>query len=286
MTRAARGGLIAATGILLAAGAVWFGARRWDTGTHQLRTRLLQASRPDVPARFDIAQLDGLPAPVQRYFRTVLQEGQPYVTRARMRHRGTFNMGEGTERWTSFTSDQLVVTNRPGFDWDGRIAMLPGVTVRVHDAYVAGEGRLYASVMGLVTVADLRGTPEMNEGELLRFFAEATWYPTALLPSQNVQWTAIDGRSARATLVDDAASVTMTFTFTDEGLIDAVRADARGRTVGDQVVPTPWQGRFWNYRRVDGMLIPFDGEVEWLLAEGPWPYWRGHIETVAYEFSR
>lgn len=61
--------------------------------------------------------------------------------------------------------------------------MLPGLPVRVHDAYITGEGMLHASLFGLVSVADQRGTPEMAQGELLRFFAEDTWYPTALLPS-------------------------------------------------------------------------------------------------------
>ena len=31
----------------------------------------------------------------------------------------------------------------------------------------------------------------------------------------------------------------MTFGFNDEGLIETVRAEARGRMVGDTVVPTP-----------------------------------------------
>src|SRR5690606_25152516 len=138
----------------------------------------------------------------------------PCVTVARVRHRGTFKMGEGTEQWKPFTSDQLVVTRRPGFDWDARMRMLPGVTVRVHDAYVAGEGLLHASVMGLFTVANLHDTPAVNAAELMRFFAEATRYPPALLPTQGVRWTPTDDHPARATLVDGALSMTMASTFT------------------------------------------------------------------------
>lgn len=47
--------------------------------------------------------------------------------------------------------------------------------------------------------ADLRGAlGEVAQGELMRFFAEAAWYPTALLPSQGVRWQAVDDTSARA----------------------------------------------------------------------------------------
>lgn len=269
----------------IAAAAMLYGKFHWASGTTELRARLDAARRPPAPARFESAEIDGLPAPVQRYFRLVLQEDQPMVTAVSLTHTGTFNMGEAADNWKPFTSTQRVITQRPGFDWDGRVAMLPGVSVHVHDAYVAGEGILHAAVGGLLTVADLRGTREVAQGELMRFFAEAAWYPTALLPSQGVRWEAVDAQSARATLQDGELTLTLLFRFNAEGLIDTVRAEARGRTVGTAVVPTPWQGRFWNYEVRDGLRVPMQGEVAWLLPEGPRPYWRGTVTRVDYEFA-
>jgi hypothetical protein len=270
--------------VVAVAAVVVYGALRWDAGTRELRARLEAARVPVEPQVFSFRELEGLPAPVQRYFRTVLKEGQPMVSGVRVQHRGTFNMGETSEQWKPFTSDQRVITRRPGFDWDGRVAVMPGLTVRVHDAYVAGEGILHAALLGLFSVVDLRGTREVAEGELMRFFAEAAWYPTALLPSQGIRWDEVDVRSARATLVDGSVAVTMLFSFNDDGTIHTVRAEARGRTVGDQIIPTPWQGRFWNYQLRGGMQVPLDGEVAWLLSEGARPYWRGRITEIAYEF--
>ena len=100
-------------------------------------------------------------------------------------------MSETESKWSPFTATQLVTTQRLGFDWDARIQMVPGVNAFVHDTYLLGEGSLHASLLGLFTVAKMHGSPENNQGELLRFFAEATWYPTALLPSQGVRWEAI-----------------------------------------------------------------------------------------------
>ena len=266
---------------------VWlYGAHRWNTETQELRARLGASRVPIRPQTVDLRDLEGLPAPVQRYFRAVLEDEQPMVAGVHVQHTGTFNMGEAADRWKPFTSDQKVVTQRPGFDWNGRVAMMPGIPVRVHDAYVAGEGILHASLLGLFTVVDMRGTRDVNEGELMRFFAEAAWYPTALLPSQGVRWEAVDDRSARATLEEGDISITMLFTFDEEGLIDTVRAEARGRAVGGEVVPTPWRGRFWNYEERGGMLAPLDGEVAWLIPEGEKPYWRGHITEISYEFAR
>src|SRR4028119_390156 len=109
--------------------------------------------------------------------------------------------------------------------------MMPGLPVRVHDAYVAGEGILNASLLGLFTVADMRGTRDVAESELMRFFAEAPWYPTALLPSQGVRWEARDDRSAYATLEEDDISLTMLFTFDERGLLETVSAEERGGSI-------------------------------------------------------
>ena len=272
--------------VVIVAIVILYGEFRWTAGTKELRDRLAVARLPLEPKVFDKGELERLPAPVQRYFLAVLEDGQPIVATVSVEHTGTFNMSEAAEQWKPFTSTQRVVTSRPGFDWDGRVAMMPGLPVLVHDAYAAGEGILHAAVLGLVSVVNLRGTGEVAQGELMRFFAEAAWYPTALLPSQGVLWDAVDDQSARATLKDGDLTVTLLFRFNADGLIATVRAEARGRIVGGTVVTAPWQGRFWNYAIRDGMRVPLDGEVAWLLPEGAKPYWRGRITKLSYEFAR
>ena len=272
---------------ILLLGAWLYGAYRWNAETQKLRAQLDAARAPVRPQTVDFHELEGLPAPVRRYFHTVLKDGRPMVSGVRVRHTGTFNMGEGeADNWKPFTSDQVVLTRRPGFDWNGRVAMMPGLPVRVHDSYAAGEGVLHASLLGLFTVVDMRGTGDVAEGELMRFFAEAAWYPTALLPSQGVRWEAADDRSAYATLDEGDHTVRMLFTFDERGLIDTVSAEARGRAVDGEIDPTPWHGHFWNYQERGGMLVPMDGEVAWLPPDGEKPYWRGHIAEISYEFAR
>ncbi len=277
--------------VLLGAGVALLavaGRSRWDVGTRELMARLEAAREAPYAGGADPHPADPVPLPVQRFFMAVLPERARIVTAATVTHSGTFNLSETGEQWRSFTSTQRVTTRRPGFVWDGRVAMLPGfpwLSVHVHDAYVAGEGRLHPALLGLVTLADLRGDGDIARGELLRYLAESAWYPTALLPGHGVEWTAMDDRSARATLVDGAISVSMLFRFGADGLIESVRAENRGRTVGGKLVPTPWEGRWFDYRLHEGVLVPFSGEVAWLLPEGRQPYWRGTIESLAYEYA-
>jgi hypothetical protein len=272
------------TGVAIYA-ALWiYGATRWDRMTRELRHSLQASRAPIRPATVTFSELATLPPVVDRYFRKVLEDGQPMIAGVHVRHTGTFNQSETAEQWKPFVSDQQVVTERPGFDWNATIRMMPGVPVRVHDAYVAGEGTLFAALFGAFPVADMRDRDEVARGELMRFAAESPWYPTALLPSQRVRWEDAGPQSARVTFSDSPIQVSLLVAFTNDDLVESVRAEHRGRAVAGQIIPTPWEGRVWNYAVRNGMLVPLDGEVAWLPPEGRKPYWRGHIADIAYEF--
>ena len=271
--------------VLLSAAAIVYGRFSWDASTAELSKRLDARHKVLAPSLFDESELDGLPAPVQRYFRASLKPGQSIVKAARLEHAGVFNMSETGEQWKPFTSKQYVVTHRPGFVWDARIAAMRGVPVFVHDAYVAGTGILRARLFGLVKLAEVRDVPEIARGELMRFLAEAAWYPTALLPSQGVRWQAVDDTSAKASLTDGDVTATLLFRFNNDGLIESVRAEDRGRGVKKQFVPTPWEGRWHRYEWRNNMLVPIEGEVAWVFPAGPKPYWRGRITRIEYEFA-
>jgi Family of unknown function (DUF6920) len=224
-----------------------------------------------------------LPAPVARYFRAVLRDGQSGVRYARFSQRGDFLLRPTPDGWRPFTATQHAATDPPGFVWDARIRMAPGITVRVRDALVDGTGSMVGSVLGLFRLVSTQVTPEIGAGALHRYLAEAVWFPTALLPAYGVGWTPLDDSSARATLSVAATTVSLDFHFGHDGLVHRVFTSERARAVGGRFVLTPWQGRFLDYGEQDGMRIPLAGEVEWLLPEGPQVYWRGRLTEVSYE---
>ena len=263
-------------------GPSWFAPtpRQLESGSVDVQGRL------PSPARFDAHELEGLPAPVQRYFRAVLTDGQPIIAAATLEMTGTMNMSATAEQWKPFTSRQRVVTRKPGFLWDAQVDMFPGIPAHVEDSYIAGHGRLIAKVFGLFTVADSQGEGEIARGEFMRYFAEAAWYPTALLPSQGVRWEAVDDASANATIVDGPITLTLLFRFNDAGLIASVRAESRGAGVGKDgvMVMLPWDCGLSDYQPQDGMLIPMAGEAAWMRPEGRKAYFVGHVKKLSYEF--
>jgi hypothetical protein len=283
--------LLAALSALLVSGLALraHGAARWaeQVRTH---TRTLEAGGvgawPPSPARFDAQELDGLPAPVQRYFLAALTHGQPFIASAGIAMAGRMNMSASAEQWKPFASQQRIFTRRPGFLWDAAVQMFPGVPVHVEDSYFGGQGRLLARLFGLFTVADQHGEGEIARGEFMRYFAETPWYPTALLPSQGVRWAAVDATSANATVSDGPLSLTLLFRFNSAGLIASVHAEARGASVGNDGAMTllPWDCGLSDYQRHDGMLIPMYGEAAWVRPEGRKVYFVGRVKRLAYRF--
>ena len=269
--------------LLALGGGVLVARARWRAATNALVARLHSASEHAAPAVHSADELDGLPAPVARYLRTVLPAGQRVPRRVRIAQRGTFAVKPTSDGWRPFTAVQQCTARPVGFVWDARIRMAPGLDFLVRDTFVEGVGSMLGTVLGLVTVVNVHDTPDITAGALVRFLAEAVWLPTALLPSQGVRWTPLDASSARATLTSGVTTVSLDFHFGADGLVERIYTPARGRDVNGTFVPTPWEGRWLEYAERGGLLVPVRGEVAWILPEGPLPYWRGEISDVVYD---
>jgi hypothetical protein len=269
--------------IIALVAAVPIAGARWRAATAALVARLHDTPLPKDQAVYSSSELADLPAPVARYLGAVLRDGQRIPRRARIEQRGTFAVKPTPDGWRPFRAVQHFAARPAGFVWDARIGMAPGLEFLVRDAFVDGTGSMYGTVMGAVPVVNVHGTPDIAAGALVRYLAEAVWMPTALLPSHGVRWVALDDTSARATLSAGGTTVSLDFFFSADGMVERIYTPARGRDVKGASVPTPWEGRWFEYAERGGVRVPTRGEVAWILAEGPMPYWRGEITTVTYE---
>ena len=265
----------------IAGGALVLGNLVWKRSTARAVGRLGDGSAASRET-FSREQLAGLPDPVVRYFEFALTPGMPLIWSARIEHAGEFRTGFGAP-WAPFTSVQNVSVDPPGFVWDAGIRMSPLVTMRVRDSYLWGTGAMQARIASLIPVVNAQGGSELASGSLHRYLAESVWFPTALLPGRGVAWEAIDDSTARATLTDAGLSVSLEFRFGVRREIVSAYTPARLRDVNGTAVPTPWMCHFKSYEPLDGMMVPMEGEVEWILPEGRLTYWRGRIVKAEYE---
>jgi hypothetical protein len=265
-------------------------SHRWQQATHRLLEELEQsAGDPGGPVTFDTLAV--LPAPVQRYLRLALREGQPRIRAACFRQTGTFRSREGGDPesgWSSFSARQHFTTSPPGFLWDASIHMAPVVSVRVRDGYVAGHASMRGAVASLVPVVNAADDRRLRAGALQRFLAEAVWLPTVLLPGPGLAWAPIDDTHARVTLMDSSISVSLEFEFGRDGEVIAARTPSRMRALPGrrgEFAPTPWGGRYSRYEEHGGMLVPTEAEVYWVIDDRETPYYRGRNERLEYEMG-
>ena len=159
-------------------------SRRQRGATRRLIDELLHVPKGPL-GRVSFEDLGDLPAPVERYFRTVLREDRPLIRFAHVVQAGEFRSRESPHPeagWQPFEAKQVLRTEPPGFVWDARIRVAPLVSVRVRDAYVGGRASMHGALFGLVTVADAADDSPLRTGALQRYLAESVWFPTALLP--------------------------------------------------------------------------------------------------------
>lgn len=283
-------GKLVIAGILLVAAslgaAVHMGTRRWEAQTARLTRQLARSTPKRAAAAVSFGSFEKLPAPVGRYFRRVLKEGQPFVHMARITQTGQFNIGEAAENWKAFDARQIISTEPPGFIWEADIRSAPLMKVRVRDVYLAGRGSMQGRIFSLIPVVAEHGRPQLNAGALHRYLAEAVWLPTALLAGERINWREVDDHRATASITDGGTAVSLEFHFNDADEITGVFTDGRYRKADGSYMLTPWAGYFRGYQEINGMRIPTEGEVEWRLPHGPQPYWKGRITSVDYDFAR
>ena len=265
-------GIVAAAVIVVVISG-WLYQRRIQREMAQMAA--VAAAVDDRPA-IDLA---ALPVPVQRYFAYTGVLTRAPVRLAYLRHGGTFRGGAD---WMPITGEELFSVNPPGFIWKGTIRMAPGVTVTARDYYIAPHGNMLIRLLGTVTIDDATG-PAIDKGAMLRYWAEAAWFPTALLPGPQVEWEAIDDDTARLIVSDADRREEMTVVFDAEGRILTITSAGRQFKSGNVVRDAPWGGTYSDYREVDGLRIPFEAEVVWHFPEGDMPYARFRLTEVLYD---
>lgn len=281
---------VVGVGAVASALAAGVGSRRWSAATERLIEELTRRSTLS-PGRVSFQSLGSLPPPVQRYFRSVLHDGQARIRLARVAQTGEFRGKETADTaagWQPFEATQVFTTDPPGFVWDARIRMAPLVGVRVRDGYVGGSASMLGALLAVVPVVEGTDGPELRAGALQRYLAESVWLPTALLPGERVSWSPIDDSHARATLTDGETSVALEFEFGPEGEIVAVYTPGRQRAESGEpggYVMLPWGGRYHRYEERGGMRVPLESEVYWVVGGREQPYYRGRNVRVEYFFG-
>lgn len=266
---------IGAAGTLASLNSLRF-ARRVAAEARQLAAASAASAAPPT-------DLSTLPAPIQRYLTTALGGTSRSIRRARLRHVGSFRPSlDGS--WLPIRGEQYFSASPPGFIWWGRVRIAPGIWIDARDRSVQGVGNMLVTLASTITIADSAG-PELDQGALLRLLGEMAWFPTVYLDRRYISWTPIDDRRAQATLAVGDRRVWAEFAFDEKGLPVRFFGDRYRDLGGGKSALTPFAGRLADFRRVDGVLVPYRASAAWVIDGEPIEYADFKVQDLEFDWA-
>jgi len=181
-----------------------------------------------APSVVTEADLESLPASVQRYLRVTGSVGQPRILNFRARWTGRIR-SSATEPWMTFEAEQVSTfggTPARAFTMSAIMKRLP---VDVYHRFIADSATFRVRLLSLFTMVDAKG-PVMDQSETVTILNDLCILAPAALIDSSLRWELSDASSARVAFNRGAHTVRATLHFSESGeLVDLSRTIARGR---------------------------------------------------------
>ncbi|RKD32453.1 DUF6544 family protein [Thermohalobacter berrensis] len=222
--------------------------------------------------------LKGLPESVQRWLKNSNVVGKERIRTVRLKQKGIMRLKK-EQPWIKYRVEQYYRVDEPSFIWKAKVKMNPLLYFNGRDIYYKGKGNMLIKLLSLIPVVNAKGK-EIDQGTLLRYLGEIVWFPTAAL-SDYIKWEEVDSNSAKATMSYGEITASGIFTFNDKGDVISFTAKRYMETNGQFKLET-WTIPLDEYKKFNGIRIPYKGRVVWLLDSGDFEWYYFEITDIEY----
>jgi hypothetical protein len=202
----------------------------------------------------------GLPAPVERFYRTIYGDEIPVIETGVMKGRAAISPF-GVKLPARF-----VFVHNAGRDYRHYFeATWFGIPLlKVNEGYLDGES-FFESPMGAYY-----DDPNTNQGANLAVWAEAGWFPSIWLTDERVRWEPVDDHTALLYVPFEDQDENFVVRFNPEtGLIDTMEA-MRFREAGEGSNKILWITKNEPGPTIAGTKLGAAGSATWLDQGKPW----------------
>jgi hypothetical protein len=260
-----------------AGGAAWNFHRTYTVDAEKLLTQAVPGS---LLTEADIQQL---PAPVQKYIRCTHALNKPKVSSFRVEFSGRIRDYEKKE-WMEFASVQHSFQNASArlFFLDATMKSLP---VAGYHRYGIGNAFMDIRLFSLFTVQYESGGA-MDTAETVTFFNDMCVMAPATLIDPRIVWTPVDDLRTDASFTNNGITVSASLYFNAQGeLINFVSNDRFARQTDGSMKRLTWSTPLSNYREISGMYLASDAQAVYAYPDGEFCYGEFHLVSVEYNPS-
>ena len=237
----------------------------------------IQPANTKIIAKDD---LEKLPPIVQKWLIHTNVLGKPMVRSVELNQQGEM-LTKPNGKWMPFKANQIFSVYPPGFVWEARINVIPGVYIYGRDLYKNGHGNMLIKPLAMMTIANAKGK-ETDQGTRLRYLAEICWFPSAAI-SPAISWEGLNDSSARATLHMGDSTVSGVYTFNPDG--DPIRFEAlRYYENKGKYSLEKWLIESTDHKVINGIRIPVKSTVTWQLENGDFTWLKLEINSIQYTY--
>lgn len=236
----------------------------------QIKPRPFSPYPEKTPALKTIPLPAGLPAPVERFYKTVYGDEIPVIETAVFKGRAVI-APFGVKLPARF-----VFVHNAGKDYRHYIeATWFGIPLmKVNEGYLDGKS-FFEAPMG-----NIYDDPSTNQAANLAIWAEATWFPSIWLTDPRVHWEPVDENTALMYVPFEDEEENFVMRFNPEtGLLDSMEA-MRFRDSGPQAKKILWITRNVEGKKIEGTKLDAVGTATWLDMGIPWATFT--LEEVNY----
>jgi hypothetical protein len=205
-----------------------------------------------------IAVPDGLPAPVERFYREVYGDEIPVIDSAIISGRGSMRVSGLTlpVRWRFIHATGRDYRHHIEVTWFGARVLT------IHETFLDGSARLELPV-------GVSEGPEVDQGANLALWAEAIWMPAVWVTDPQVRWAPVDDHTALLHVPGPEGDEVFVARFSpDTGLLTMFESM---RFKGEDAdVRTLWLNEAASWGELDGWLLPIETTVTWQDDGSPW----------------
>lgn len=222
------------------------------------------------PALETIPLPEGLPAPVERFYKTAYGDEIPVIETA------VIKGGAKISPFGIKLPARFVFVHNAGKDYRHYIeATWFGLPImKVNEGYV-DQKSFFESPMG-----NIYDDASTNQAANLAVWAEAEWFPSIWLTDERVRWEPVDDVTALLFVPFEDQMENFVVRFNPEtGLIDTLEA-MRYRDSGDQAKKILWITRNESGGDIAGTKLGAVGSATWLDQGKPWAIFT--LEEVNY----